>query len=71
MRVIQIQQLDDLLAHINETNDLDLDWRWCGNDIMPRIEVYEEAERHVLTTGYLEEIRERVLLSLTEWGLIP
>ena len=64
-----IQRLQQRIAHINRVNDFDLAWRWAGSSTEPEIEVYEEADRHVLTVGNLATIHDNLTRDLSGWDL--
>lgn len=66
-------RLTQRLTHINITNDFDLDWRVVV--VTPEkdawyIEIYERAEKHILTSGPPDEILDRLTDALPGWGLI-
>lgn len=54
---------------LNEKNDFDLAWKWTGEDDIPIIKVYEQADRHELTSGTMDEIKENIQKALPHWGL--
>jgi hypothetical protein len=57
------------LDKLNEKNDFDLAWKWEGDEDVPYIKVYEEAERHELCGGTMHNIKERIQNALPGWGL--
>lgn len=65
----EVHALDKYINAINEKNDFDLAWRWCGNDTTPYIEVYEEAEGHILTGATIDSAVNEVRDALSDWGL--
>jgi hypothetical protein len=64
-----IPELREVIARINAEQDFDLAWRWAGTGETPTIEIYEEADGHMLTGGTLENIEERLRRDLPAWGL--
>ena len=62
-------KLNERIRTINRINDFDLAWRWHGRSREPRIEIYEEADRHMLCSGTPETIHELITESLPAWGL--
>lgn len=64
-----IPELREVIARINDEQNFDLAWRWAGTDETPTIVIYEEADRHELTGGTLENIEERLRRDLPAWGL--
>lgn len=68
-------ELSKYIASLNKVNEFepgypyDLDWRWEGNDTVPYIEVYEQADGHVLCTATESDIIEVLRDSLPDWGL--
>lgn len=65
----EVHALDKYLNALNEKNDFDLAWRWAGSDTTPYVEVYEEADRHILCGGTIYSIINEVRESLSDWSL--
>lgn len=57
------------LDALNAKNDFDLAWKWTGEDDTPIVKVYEQADRHELCSGTMDEIKENIQKALPHWGL--
>ena len=65
-----VHALDEYINSINEYNDFDLAWRWSGHDTHPVVEVYEQADRHILCGGTIYNIINELADALDDWGLV-
>lgn len=63
------RELWKYLDALNEKNDFDLRWEWCGEGEIPQIRVYEENDGHDLTGGNMANIKERIQKALPSWNL--
>lgn len=63
------EELNDYIKRLNLKNNFDLAWSWTGNGPQASIEVYEEAERHILTIAPVETIFDSIARNLEDWGL--
>ena len=65
------KQLSEFINKVNKLNDYDLVMRWAGTPPGdPYVEVYEEADFHVLATGVTpSEVHRRMLKNMPDWDL--
>jgi hypothetical protein len=69
------KELTETLERINNAHLMapgvpyDLAWRWTGTGAVGYVEIYEEADGHILTSGPIETIEADLRYALPDWGL--
>lgn len=68
-QITDVVQLRLYIRDLNRHNEYDLNWRWAGTGLEPIVEVYEEADQHILASGPIQQIGYSIQRALSDWDL--
>jgi hypothetical protein len=65
-----IKEITKYIDRVNALNDFDLAWRWHPDTrTEPEVEVYEDADRHILCIAPPDKVIETIKRYMADWGL--